>query len=206
MRYDAVFFDLDGTLVETGPLWDIATRRAVPEWTEDLSEEEYRSLGGALLHELLAEKGVDAGTIEKIRARRNEHMLPLMREHAMWREGAIDLLHELTKKRMGIVTSAPLVAVDALDDALRLRTYAEVIVTGEDMRPDYKPHPKGLLIACERLGVDAARCVYVGDQQCDLDAAAAAGMDAVLMRGIFTPDTVTHSQSVSTPGELRPLL
>jgi HAD superfamily hydrolase (TIGR01662 family) len=54
-----------------------------------------------------------------------------------------------------------------------------------------KPAPGMVLAACAELGVDAARCVVVGDVAADTDAAAAAG--AV---GILVPTPVTRRSEV----------
>jgi phosphoglycolate phosphatase len=45
-----------------------------------------------------------------------------------------------------------------------------------------KPHPDPLFTACRTLGVDASRCVYVGDDRRDVQAAHAAGMRAIAVR------------------------
>ena len=45
--------------------------------------------------------------------------------------------------------------------------------------PRAKPDPDGLLMCCEKLGVQAENGVYVGDSPSDGKAARAAGMKAV---------------------------
>jgi beta-phosphoglucomutase-like phosphatase (HAD superfamily) len=67
MKYSGIFFDMDGTLLETGPLWDRATRVTLDEHKIELTEEEYFSLGGKLLHHLLEKKEYDKKKIKKLK-------------------------------------------------------------------------------------------------------------------------------------------
>eukprot|EP01063_Lacrimia_lanifica_P009221 TRINITY_DN16231_c0_g1_i1.p1 TRINITY_DN16231_c0_g1~~TRINITY_DN16231_c0_g1_i1.p1 ORF type:complete len:242 (+),score=69.85 TRINITY_DN16231_c0_g1_i1:59-784(+) len=52
-------------------------------------------------------------------------------------------------------------------------------VLGADTAPRPKPHPDGLLACAAALGVPPEACVYVGDSPSDAHAAAAAGMPAL---------------------------
>jgi phosphoglycolate phosphatase len=49
-------------------------------------------------------------------------------------------------------------------------------VLGAEDVPAFKPDPSGLLLALERLGVDAADAIYVGDTTIDAEAAANAAL------------------------------
>ena len=51
-----------------------------------------------------------------------------------------------------------------------------VVVVAGDTTAFSKPHPAPLLEAARGLGVSTARCVYVGDDERDVIAGAAAGM------------------------------
>jgi phosphoglycolate phosphatase len=62
----------------------------------------------------------------------------------------------------------------------------EVVLGGQDV-PDFKPHPGGLLLAMERLGVEADDAIYVGDTTIDAEAAANAGLRFVgVLTGVTT--------------------
>ncbi|TIT83685.1 MAG: HAD family hydrolase, partial [Mesorhizobium sp.] len=49
-----------------------------------------------------------------------------------------------------------------------------------------KPAPDALLLALDQLGVEPADALMVGDSSSDVDAARAAGMPVVLLRGGYT--------------------
>jgi phosphoglycolate phosphatase len=53
------------------------------------------------------------------------------------------------------------------------------VVVGGDTTPHAKPHPAPLLEAARQMRCDPARCLYVGDDPRDMQAARAAGMGAV---------------------------
>ena len=56
------------------------------------------------------------------------------------------------------------------------------------------------------MNVDPTKCIYIGDQLCDVQAAANAGMDAILIRGAYTPPEVTHKREAKDFEELTSML
>lgn len=55
-----------------------------------------------------------------------------------------------------------------------------------------KPDPAIYRLACERLGVELAECLFVDDLACNVDAARELGMEALLCSGPATADEVVH--------------
>ena len=79
------------------------------------------------------------------------------------------------------------------------------VALGADAVTAAKPAPDGLLECARRLGVDPARCVYVGDSPTDGLAAAAAGMRSVCVTwGSFAADALAprFESLAHTPAEL----
>jgi len=62
-----------------------------------------------------------------------------------------------------------------------------------------KPAPGLILRAAERLGVDPARCVVIGDIGADVDAARAVGARAILV-----PTPVTRAEEIAAADEVAP--
>jgi phosphoglycolate phosphatase len=91
--------------------------------------------------------------------------------------GIAELLDALEARglRWGIVTNKAERLARLLLDELRMTSRASCIIGG-DSTPNFKPHPDPLFAACRAIGVDAGACIYVGDDQRDVDAGRAAGM------------------------------
>ena len=177
----AVLFDLDGTLIDSAPdlagtANDMRQRRGLAP----LPYEELRPHGGSGARGLLgAAFGVAPGQTE-YGALRDEFLqhyeLRLLALTHVF-DAVDDALDALQQRglRWGIVTNKALRYADPLARALRLLPRAEVLVGG-DSTPHTKPHPAPLLEAARRMGLEPGRCVYVGDDPRDMQAARAAGM------------------------------
>lgn len=180
-----VLFDLDGTLADTFPdlLW--ALDRALDEHGRSRDEQQdlrpQVSAGArAMLCSALGD-AVDSVDVEAVR----ERFLELYRTHIAERttlfDGMDQVLDELEQQSTawGIVTNKLAYLTEPLVDALGLRTRLSALVSG-DTAPRAKPHPDPLLFAAKQVGVNPARCVYVGDALKDVQAARAAHMGIVI--------------------------
>jgi phosphoglycolate phosphatase len=182
--FDAVLFDLDGTLADTAP-----------------------DLGGAL-NRLRAEQGLEAMPMAVLRPVASngvrgllgvgfgiapEHprypalaqrFLDLYAEalcvHTTLFAGVRELLKGIETRhvRWGIVTNKKARYTLPLIEQLGLTPRSGCVVSG-DSTPRPKPHPDPLLLGSSLLGVDAGRCAYVGDDLRDILAGRAAGMATV---------------------------
>jgi len=79
----------------------------------------------------------------------------------------------------GIVTNKPEYLARKLLPMLDWDTRCAVLIGGDTL-PERKPHPLPLLHAAHLMGVAAADCVYVGDDERDIVAARAAGMRSIV--------------------------
>jgi phosphoglycolate phosphatase/putative hydrolase of the HAD superfamily len=98
--------------------------------------------------------------------------------------GALDLLRECRTRglRLAALSDYP---AEAKLEALGMRDLFDVILCAQAPEVNvFKPHPRGLLVALERLGVSAAESLYIGDRA-DVDAAAAlaAGVPCAILSG-----------------------
>ncbi len=85
---------------------------------------------------------------------------------------------EASGSRWGIVTNKPYYLAVGVVASMGW-TQRSAILLGGDSLPRKKPEPDQLLHACEQLQVPAEACVYVGDDERDIQAARAAGMKSV---------------------------
>lgn len=184
-KWDAVLFDLDGTLLDTAPdfivvLNHMLTDRGRPA----LPTEEIRAVvsNGARALVALAFPGQvnDAAAIEALNVELRERYARHLAVHTRLFPGLDELLHALEARGVpwGIVTNKPSIYTLPLLDALHLSARCSTLVC-PDQVTHTKPHPEPMYKACAELGVAAARCVYVGDHDRDIAAGRNAGMATV---------------------------
>jgi len=214
--YQAVLFDLDGTLADTAPdLAAAVNRMRHARGLEMVPLQDLRPLASA------GARGLIGGAF---------HIGPEDHEFASMREeflanyeadlciettlfpGIPELLDDLDARgvRWGIVTNKVGRLTEPLVAQLGLEERAGCVVSG-DTTAHSKPHPAPLLHAARELGVQPERVVYVGDDLRDVQAGFAAGMKTVAAAygycGNDIPPTQWHAQHVvQSPVELQKLL
>ncbi len=174
----AIFWDMDGTLVDSEPLWGIATyelseklgRRITPEVRE-------RTVGGSFANTLsiLSEwAGVDVeyGVERRWMYRR---MAELMAGRLKPNPGVRELLAELTSEGlpMLVTTNTERELADPSIDAVGREFFVDSITGDEVTRP--KPHPDMYVEAARRVGRRPAECLVFEDSMAGMTAAAASG-------------------------------
>ncbi|HET9654636.1 MAG TPA: HAD-IA family hydrolase [Kineosporiaceae bacterium] len=182
--FDAVLFDLDGTLIDSTPVversWALWARRrgldrigfAVPHGIP--ARQVIASVLPPDQHEAaLAEiEAIEVADVDGIR------VLP----------GALEALAVLPAGRAAIATSGSAELARARIAATGLPAPA-VVVTASDVTVG-KPDPQPYLLAAARLGADPARCLVVEDAPAGITSGTAAGCTTLAV-------TTTHA-----PGEL----
>nr|MDQ3038307.1 HAD-IA family hydrolase [Pseudomonadota bacterium] len=95
--------------------------------------------------------------------------------------GVAELLDaiEADGARWGIITNKPEYLAQLIMPQLGWDSRSAILIGGDTL-PQSKPHPLPLLHAAELLGESIDDCVYVGDDQRDIESARAAGMRSVV--------------------------
>lgn len=187
-----VLFDLDGTLLDSapdmlatvnrmrdrrgqGPMTLEALRPQVSKGARAMSATAFPELGGEVSGELIREF---LGIYEQELGR-----------HAVLFDGVAELLSaiESAGSRWGIVTNKPEYLAVQILPQLGWQNRSAILIGGDTL-PQRKPHPLPLLHALKILKVDVADCVYVGDDQRDIDAANAAEMRSVVALWGYRPE------------------
>lgn len=181
---DAVLFDLDGTLLDSAPdLGFAANQLRIARGMQALPQAQYRPFVGTGARGMLRiALGVtpDAENFEDLKEEFFQGYEKCMGMHSQLFQGVAPLIRalEASDLQWGIVTNKserftlPIVAnVAELADAA-------VVICG-DTTAHSKPHPEPLWEAARRIQMQADRCMYVGDDERDMLAAHAAGMQSV---------------------------
>jgi pyrophosphatase PpaX len=208
MRYPVVLFDLDGTLIDSGPIILASMRFAAQEVLGvEVDEVKVRAaIGGPGLVAQMRE--LDPDRVEELVAAYREHNEPLHEQLEAFDElvGLLPVLRE-RGHRLGVVTAKRRATVElAFARFPELRELTDVLV-GADDTERHKPDPEPLLEALSRLGAKPADAAYVGDSPFDIRAAKAGGLLAVAVGwgGIHNAERLLEEEPdvlLHTPAEL----
>ncbi len=196
---EAVLFDLDGTFADTAP--DLGAALNHVRKLRDLAPLPLATIRPQASHGArgLLELGLgitpEHADFEEMRAAFLAHYEAHICDHTRLFPGMAALVEELEERDLpwGIVTNKPHRYTVPLMEQLGYATRAACLVSG-DTCPQAKPHPTPLLHAAELIGIEPGRCLYLGDDLRDMQAANGAGMPGIIASyGYLTPDAETAS-------------
>jgi phosphoglycolate phosphatase len=179
-----ILFDFDGTLADTAPdLGAAANRQRIRAGLEPLPLEVLRPYSSAGARGLLRCALNLMPTDEAYEAHRVQFLKDYeaaMTVDTCLFDGVPELLAQIKNEGMawGIVTNKSTYLATPIVKALGLAQECAVLVCG-DTTAHSKPHPLPLLHAAQQAGYDVERCLYVGDDLRDIQAAQAAGMPSI---------------------------
>jgi FMN phosphatase YigB (HAD superfamily) len=216
----AVVLDIDGTLYRQGPLrramllrlltvhgthpvrgWQtIRVLRAYRRAQEALRAAPASSNVAAAQMTLTCERtNMDRGFVVECVNRWMEHE-PLAFLPRCLQPGILEFLRACRARglRLGALSDYP---ADAKIHALGLADLFDVVLCAQSQDIDvFKPNPRGLLVALERLGSSRAESLYIGDRV-DVDAATAeaAGVPCVILTPHRPSSLGAYTQVASYP-------
>jgi HAD superfamily hydrolase (TIGR01509 family) len=175
----AVLFDMDGTLIDTEKVWEVAIRELAASYGGRLSAEARRAMLGAssehTMQLLLADLDQPWRDPAEGAAWIANRVKELFRAGVDWRPGARELLEAVRAAGLptALVTNTGRSLVDVALGTLGAHNF-DVIVCGDEVE-HAKPHPGHYLAAAHALGVDPTRCVAIEDSPTGVASATAAG-------------------------------
>jgi phosphoglycolate phosphatase-like HAD superfamily hydrolase len=181
----AVFWDVDGTLVFTGTVcYEATVKTLVDNGLPGVSEEEYHagnkySTPQRFAHHATKNPEDPIGAVlgeqfdDLLVKTVNSEITPLF-------GGIKDIIDKLTEKKkdglkLGALSNAGGKYVNAVLKGNGVDAEFDFRLGADDV-PTPKPSPDGLLHCCKLVGVDPEGCIYIGDSPSDGKAAKAAGM------------------------------
>lgn len=204
MNYQAILFDLDGTLVDS--IHDIAAA----------ANAMLVSLGyPQLLHEQICSfvgRGVDALVWQCLlvsvdesapspelyqqgrQAFAQHYQQQLEAGQTPIFDGVIAGLDRFRQAgcQLAVVTNKPLAYTKLILQQTQLAEYFSLVVGGDSCE-EKKPHPLPLLYACAQLEIEPAHSLMIGDSVNDSQAAQEADIDVLLVPYGYSPNHDVHS-------------
>lgn len=177
----AVIFDLDGTLVNTEPMYWTAWRKVLTAHDITLTDEDLHALMGRQpiesAQKLITQFGLDTEPATLTQAVIDQAIATPHREVMKGATKALELVRS-TGLPVAIATSATVAMTKATLQRSGLDQYFEIVACAEHELYG-KPHPAVFLTAAERLGVDPTTCTVIEDAPNGLIAAKAARMKCI---------------------------
>jgi beta-phosphoglucomutase-like phosphatase (HAD superfamily) len=187
-EYGAIIFDCDGTLTDSMPVHYQAWQRTMSRYGIDFPETRFYELAGVptdrIIEQLANEQQVvvNASTAAVEKEAAFLELLPMLEP--------IEVILEVAAHFRGRVPLA--VASGGIRDVIvkqlekiGCHDWFDAVVTAEDTAR-HKPFPDVFLEAARQLHVAPSNCLVYEDADLGLQAASAAGMDAIDVRLHFT--------------------
>lgn len=181
---EAVLFDLDGTLLDSAPdLAAAANKMRTDRGMIELPCGSFRSMVGTGARGMLSvafdmNPADDDFEAMKLEFFANYEKCLIQQTVAFAGVSEVIAKIKLAEIKWAVVTNKSQRFTKPLTDAMSLFSSAGTVVSG-DTTPYSKPHPAPLLEAASRLGIPPENCLYVGDDERDIIAGRAAGMQTV---------------------------
>ncbi len=201
--FNALLFDMDGTMINNMAYhlraWEqMMEELGHPMRGEQLLQQLYGSNKG-VLDRIFGEGYFDAATISLLSDRKEALYRTLYQPHIKLIAGLDSFLRQQHEcgMLMALGTASNMPNINLTLDTLRIRHYFKTIVSADDVQRG-KPDPETYLRAAEWLNVSPANCLVFEDVPKGVEAAAAAGMQVVVVTTTHTPEEFSSCKNVLT--------
>lgn len=180
----AVIFDLDGTIIDSEPLWQEAEISLFAEEGLFLKGEDCIKTMGLQTYQAVKywhnKIPVKKRSVEELTEALNAKMMELIRDKGKIKPGVKNVIEMIYNKKipMAIASLSTIKLIETVVDKLNLRKYFPIISSGDFVKHG-KPNPEIFLLAASELKVDPMFCIAIEDSFNGMISAKAARMKLI---------------------------
>jgi len=180
----AVLWDMDGTLLDSSHYHWLTWREVLAEEGFDLTREQFAASFGRRNDDTLRDyfgQGFPLNEVERISNIKETRYREMVRTRGVEPMPGVRRLLERLRTggwRQAVASSAMLLNIEAVLEALKINKYFDRIASAEDVRRG-KPDPEIFLVAAKKLAALPARSIVIEDSPAGITAARKAGMRSI---------------------------
>ncbi|MFT5082041.1 MAG: beta-phosphoglucomutase family hydrolase [Lentisphaeria bacterium] len=181
--YDALIFDMDGTLVDSGKLHEHAWTGALRPHNIPVDRALMRSLAGVPTRQtvelVLQHNGIEGSELVGIITELKEQLSRQLMEVHVKPTTLVDIVKQYHgKKPMAVGTGASTAEAISILKHCGLLHYIDHVV-GADLAEHPKPAPDTFLLCAQKMGIPPQRCIVFEDAALGIRAAKSAKMAVI---------------------------
>lgn len=186
MKYKAIIFDMDGTIIDTEQIWKEATKQLLKnrgiEYTPEMEAELGPQLSGGGMKQgcMLIKMAVNLeDDVHTLMTEKSAIACKLYEQEVKYMTGFLEFMERVQKLnlKVGLATNADDNTLRVTENALELsKHFGQHMYNVSHVNHQPKPDPAMYLHAAEQLGVDPEHCIAIEDSAHGIRAAKAANM------------------------------
>jgi sugar-phosphatase len=183
-QFEAIIFDMDGTLIDSEPLWKIAMEAVFEEVGFPLTKKDFQKTVGLRLDEVItywySVAPWETYSIEEVESKIIHRMVNLIRENGSPLPGVIETITYLRSKniKIGLGTSSYEILIKTVLSVLNIEKEFDFVHSAEHEKYG-KPHPAVYLTIADKFMVSPTKCLVIEDSLTGIIAGKAAKMTVV---------------------------
>ena len=183
-KLKAVIFDLDGVIIDSEPIHHKVLNEILKDYSVVIEDEEYNTFIGtsnaSLWKKIIDKYNLKLEVEDMCLLTLKNNFEYLKNNDVQPINGVINLLAQLKNNNIliGLASSSPLDSIELILSIFNIRTYFEVVVSGESVAKS-KPSPEIFLKTAKLLGVKPKNCVVIEDSKNGVTAAKSATMKCI---------------------------
>lgn len=177
--YEALIFDMDGTLVDTMPCHARAWEMVGEYLGYPTQGDVLYQLGGASVRTIakatMEKYGIPMALLEQVIQLKRQFGIELIRQQSQLLPSADVVKHYYGKRPLALGTGSHKAVAEMILQKHQLKPYFNAIVTADDVTK-HKPDPDTFLRCADLMGVEPCGCVVFEDADLGVQAGLKAGM------------------------------